>query len=172
MEERFKGNKIANSILAQIKKGKVSMRPRWQFVLQAALAGVGLAIVGVMLIYLLSFVIYIMREEGFIWMPLHGSRELLEFFRLLPWLLILSSIIFFGILELLVRKYSFAYKKPLIYSLLIILTLSLAASIFMSQIGVHERLERFARERNLPVFDPIYRHFVHHQDNDWDDSVK
>jgi len=59
----------------------------------------------------------------------------------------------------LVRKYAFTYKRPLLYSVLGILVIVAVGSVFLSQIGVHRGLFMNAREGNLPVAGEFYKKF-------------
>ncbi|MBI2623832.1 MAG: hypothetical protein HYW65_04700 [Candidatus Liptonbacteria bacterium] len=108
---------LKDTILGAIKEGHTKMRPRWHFVAERAFIGAGAVLLLLALLYLASFMVFALRESGAWFAPQFGSRGWLTFLRSLPWVLILLSVGFIVALEALVRKYQFAYRTPLLYSL-------------------------------------------------------
>src|SRR3989344_577393 len=100
--ENHNHNSIKDAVLAKIKSGQAKMKPRWHFVLKDALFAMGSVIVALTLLYLLSFVIFVLHRNGAWFAPSLGLRGAREFFFALPWLLILTMAVFAGILEILV----------------------------------------------------------------------
>jgi hypothetical protein len=76
-----------------------------------------------------------------------------------PWLLIVLAAAFIVILEVLVRRYSFAYRKPLLYSVLVLLAAVLVGTYAIAQTGLHQRLMQYAEEQQVPLLHPLYRDF-------------
>lgn len=130
-----------NEILNCIKSGDVKMRPRWYFILHAALAMIGGMILLFLVVYLISFIIFIERQTGAGFVTEFGLRGWARFLVSLPWLLILLSLVFIGILELLVRRYAFAYRRPLMYSALGIIVIIGVSSFVVINARFHERFE-------------------------------
>lgn len=147
---------IQDHILEAAKSGRVRMRPKWHFVLKAALGLVGGVMLVLVLVYLSSFIIFVLRRTGVLFAPGFGSRGWYDFFASLPWVLILLAVVFIVILELLVRHYSFAYRRPLLYSVLGIVLVVFAGGIMLEHTPLHGRLFRYARENRLP---PPMGHF-------------
>jgi hypothetical protein len=123
---------IQQSVLDAIASGRVKMRSRSYFVLQTILAIVGGVILGLFLIYIVGFMIFLLRQSGVLLAPGLGFSGWYIFFRSLPWLLIVLSLIFLLVLVVLINHYAFAYQRPLLYSLLGILIIVTAASFFVS----------------------------------------
>ncbi len=140
---------IKDNILKAIEAGKVSMRPRWHFVLQAALLLIGTVLAVLALVYLVSFIFYISGQR-------HGLGELLSS---LPWLLLLLAAVFIVILEILVRKYSFAYRKPMLYTVFLILALVIVSGFLIARTSFHRNLFDRAHRGELPFGGPFYRHY-------------
>jgi hypothetical protein len=155
---------LRDQVLSAIKSGHVKMRPKWHFVLRAALFATGAILLFLVLLYLVSFIIFSLRQTGVWFVPLFGSRGWFVFFRLLPWLLVLLAIIFAGILELLVRHYSFAYRKPLLYSVVGIVVIVAIGGVLT--FPLHRAPFRSARENSLPFAGPLYRGFGLQRFND------
>lgn len=144
-------------VLEKIKAGKARMIPRWHFVLQAALAAVGFIIVALASLYLVSFIFFMLNKTGIWFLPAFGFRGIGTFLTSLPWLLIAAGIVFIILLEILVRHYSFGYRKPLLYSLLGIVIFVAVASALVSRTSFHEGLYKRAHMGRLPVFGKLYR---------------
>src|SRR3990167_8644737 len=124
---------IKAKILAAIESGKVTMRPRWHFVLQATLVICGLVIVLLALLFLTSFIIFSLRNTGVWFAPSFGYRGIGVFLTSLPWLLIGLTVIFVVLLEILVKKYSFAYRQPLLYSALALVLIVTIGGVAIAQ---------------------------------------
>lgn len=171
MTEQTKTQKIIDAI----EEGRIKMRPKWHFVFKALLGVVGAIIAGLALLYVSSLLVFTLHAPTMGVHPM-GPRPvgIFVFIRSLPWFLILSSIVFLALLEWLVKKYSFGYRKPLLYSLLGILGFTVLSSLALDAFRAHDRLYRFAEEREVPIMRPIYRHFVPKDDMplDWQMKIK
>ena len=144
-------------ILDRIREGDVLMRPRWHFMLRTLLVAIGGIIVGLVVLYLISFVVFMLRQTGVAYVPALGFAGMVRFLISLPWLLVIAALAFILVLEVLVRKYSFAYRRPLVYSLVIVLVVVGAGSYLVSASGMHTRLLQAAVEQRLPIAGPVYR---------------
>ena len=125
-------NLVQQNVLDAIASGKVKMRSRWYFALQTILAIVGGVVLGLFLIYMVGFILFLLVQSGLLFAPAIGFAGWYIFFRSLPWLLIISSLIFLLVLVILVNHYSFSYQRPLLYSLLGIFLLVTAGSLFIA----------------------------------------
>ncbi len=149
--------KMKNGVMDAIRAGKTPMRPKWHFALKGALFVTGTLIVFAVTLCIASFVVFSLRETGAWAAPLYGMRGLPPFFRALPATLVTLSLVFIAILETLVRRYSFAYRAPLLYSLVAVLALVVTASVFMAPL--HRAAFRAARHGRMPVGGQLYRQF-------------
>ncbi len=150
---------IKEKVLSAIKSGQVAMRPRWHFVLKAVLAIAGGIILMLALLSLVSFMIFISRETGAWFVPIFGFRGLHVFLFSLPWLLLFFLIVFILALEMLVRRYEFAYRKPLLYSAFGIVGFVFIGGFVVAQTSFHRRMFLYAEQRRLPIAGPLYRRF-------------
>ncbi len=160
MEKEKKEKTIRENIIEKIKSGEVHMRPRWHFILKTLLAVVGITIIVLALLYLISFSLFILRQNGVWFITVFGSRGIGRFFASLPWVIIISGVVFVAILEILARRYSFVYRKPLLYSLIGIVVIVLAGGFFVSRVGIHEKFFRLAEEKRLPIGGALYERYV------------
>ncbi len=147
----------ASHLLESIRKGELKMRPKWHFVLKTVLILLGAIILLLSILYLVSLIIFGLRETGVIFTPGFGMKGTILFFRSLPWVLIILVGVFLIILEILVRKYSFAYKTPLLYSAFVIVLGALMGGWIIARTPLHWVVIHRAPEFNIPLVGPMYR---------------
>jgi hypothetical protein len=156
-EDQLHNESIKNEIISAINGGHIKMRPRWHFVLRGALAVVGGAIIGLLLLFLVSMIIFVLRQTGAGFAPAFGPRGWFIFFRSLPWLLIVFSLIFIALLELLARQYSFAYRRPLLYSAVGIIVLVVSGGFLVAGTSLHGHISKYVQDHHLPIGEGLYR---------------
>lgn len=149
--------KIKNKILESIKSGSLKMKPKWQFILAGVLFIIGVVLLLSALLILTSFIFFSVNQSGIGFGPAFGPRGIMVFLKYLPWALIGLSLIFVVILEILVRRYSFGYRKPLLFSLIAIILIVIAGGIIAAPL--HKEPFKRAYENRLPFAGPIYRGF-------------
>ncbi|NTV44493.1 MAG: DUF4401 domain-containing protein [Candidatus Yonathbacteria bacterium] len=147
---------VRDAVIGSIKSGKARMKPKWHFVFRAALAAVGMFIAAIGIVYLASFIHFILRQNGVWFAPSFGAHGVWILLLSLPWLLIGAVILFIVILEVLVRRYSFAYKQPLMYSLIGVIGFATLATFVVARTGMHDTAYRAVREGSLPIGAPMY----------------
>lgn len=148
---------MKESVLEAIKCGAVKMKPRWRFVLEAALYATGVFLIFLAVVYLVSFIFFMMHQGGLWFIPAFGLRGWIAFFQSMPWLLIGFSLIFIIILEVLVSKYSFAYRRPFLYSALGIIVFSFIFGGIISPF--HGTMSKSMKEGHVPIAETFYRSF-------------
>lgn len=141
---------IHTSVMDAIRAGKVRMRPRWHFVLLSVLSVTGVIVVFLSLLYATSLVLFLLRDSGVWFAPSFGMRGWFDLLRTVPWLLVLFVLGFIFVLELLVRRYAFVYKKPLLTSALSILALVFVGGFLVAQTPLHYQLMRGAKHGEFP----------------------
>lgn len=156
MENNEQQKTIKENILATIKSGQVKMTPRWHFVLKAVLAVLGAVIIFLTVLYLASFIIFVLRQTGVLLVPAFGWPGWLAFFTHLPLFLIFLVIIFIIVLELLVRHYAFAYRRPLLYSALGIFILAVAGAVALANSSFHGGMSKYADDNKDTVVGRFY----------------
>jgi len=159
MDNENNNKEIMGGVLEAIKAGRVRMRPKWHFVLKAILMALGGVIMLLALLYLASFIIFTSRQTGVWFTPSFGSRGWYEFATSLPWILIVLTLSFILVLEILVKRYAFAYKQPLLYSALGIIAIVFLGGIVLAQTSFHQQLFRYAEDNKLPFGSGFYKSF-------------
>ncbi len=148
---------LRETIAEKIKTGKARMLPRWRFALKAALLAGGLLVLAALLLWVTSFLFFILHHTGAWFVPIFGLRGARAFLLSLPWLIVAGGAACAIALEILVRRYSFAWRRPLVYSLLGILVFVAVAAALLNRTRLHEGLFRQSREGRLPIAGRLYR---------------
>lgn len=159
MNERPSSSSLREAVLEKIKHGEVSMRPKWQFVLKGALMVLGAMLLALTLLYLVSFVFFALRQTGVWFAPSFGWRGMRAFFLGVPWVLVLVAFIFVIVLEVLVKRYAFAYRKPLLYSVLGIVCAVFVGGFVVARTSFHRGMYRRMEGQGLPIAGPLYREY-------------
>ena len=141
---------VRKDIMDAIRAGEVRMRPRWHFVLLSALAIVGALILSLTLLYLTSLAVFFLHESGAWFAPDFGGRGWIDLLLSVSWKLVLLVAVFVLLLEVLVRRYAFVYKKPLLISVLGILLFVTLGGIVIGQTPLHRELAASLRRGELP----------------------
>lgn len=150
-------NNIQEKLLQKIKDGEVKMVPRWHFMLKGLLWGAATVTVALVAVYLLSFVLFALHESGLIFAPFLGPDGVMLFIVSTPWLILGVVALFLFALYVLVSKYSFSYKKPLVYSMVGVVLLVIAVSAVIKETNFHGRAGEFMDRHSVPGFAPMYR---------------
>lgn len=156
MENNEKQKTIEKSILATIKSGQLKMRPKWHFAMKAFFAALGGIILALTVLYLASFIIFALRQTGVLFVPAFGWEGWFVFFTHLPVFLIGLLAIFIIILELLVRHYAFAYRRPLLYSAAGIFVLVIVGALAVANSSFHGSVSKYAEENEKTFVGKFY----------------
>ena len=142
--------KQQNAVLNKINSGELKMRPKFYFVLQGFLTAATAILLFMISIFLISFIFYLLRVNN-------ADREDLHLFlQFFPWILIGAALLITIALSLILKKYSFAYHKPLLFLPLGIILIIIALSLIMQLFAFHERFEPLTERRGTPLFSPFY----------------
>jgi hypothetical protein len=143
---------LDDKVLCAIRDGKLCMKPRWRFILRTVFAIIGAVALVLAGIFLISFIIFITRYNGVGYAPLIGPRGWRMLFVSLPWVLILISVVFVFGLEMLIRRYAFAYRRPVIYSFFGLLILIVGGSVIITTTSFHRRVAHSPRVQMMAPF--------------------
>lgn len=146
-------------VLQKIRCGTITMRPKWHFILAALLKILGAFIILLTLVYLASFILFVLRATGVLFVPLFGLRGIFAFVFALPWLLLLMTLLFVLVLEVLMRRYAFAYRRPLLYSSLGIIGVVVLSATAVERTHMHQRMLAASHRSPMPFAGPMYRAF-------------
>ena len=150
---------LKDSILKAIEDGRVKMRPKWQFITKTALTILGVVLLALTVLYLVSFIVFVLWRSGVLYVPGFGFHSFGIFFLSLPWILILLAAVFMLLLEIFIRRYSFAYGRPFLYSALAVIFLGIVGGIIIGETPLHEKFFDEAENGRLPLAGPMYEYF-------------
>lgn len=150
-------NTIQLSVMDAIHKGTLHMRPRWHFVLRSALYAIGAIILTLTLVYTVSLLLFLLHDTGAMSAPTFGARGWFAFLHSIPLFLIFLIVIFVCVLQVLVREYKFAYRKPALISAIGIIMLIFLGGFLIAQTSFHKTMTFYARHHMLPPpLDELY----------------
>lgn len=147
------------NLMKAIETGEVKMHSRWYFVIQATFFGAGVFIIVGMIVYTVSLAVFVTEQSGVYLAPRYGIEGWLLFARSIPWLLILSAFVLVGVLELLARRFSFVYSRPLAYSFVGIVAVVSVSGALVAQTSFHASLSELSRGRRLPFARTWYEYY-------------
>ncbi len=142
---------LCQQIMEKIKTNGIKMRPKWHFVLGAALWVCGIILAALAAVYFVSLAIFILHRSGIWFAPAFGPRGWIVLFFSLPWLIILAAVVFIILLEIFARRYSFVWRYPLLYSTLFLMLAVVIGGFLTAQTPLHRRL---GQNNNMPPLPP------------------
>jgi hypothetical protein len=160
MTENLNNQKsLREKIFQKIESGQIKMRPKFHFILKTLLVACGIFLATLLILFLVSFIGFHLRASGIWYFPTFGWRGFAVYVGLLPWFLIILSIILILLLEVLTKHFSFVWRRPIFYSLLVIILIAVIGGFLIERTSFHPNLFLRARQGNLPLMGPIYREF-------------
>jgi len=159
MDPKNKGHNNRVDVLEAIKSGTLKMRPRWHFIARGILMITGIVLLALALLYIVSFIFFVLRLSGLWFAPSFGLKGWFAFILSLPWLLIMVALLFLLMLELASRRFALVYRRPLLYSVVGRVFLGLAGGFILERLHIHDQLFSRARDTGLPVGGMLYRDF-------------
>lgn len=140
-----------DAVLGKIRAGAVTMRPRLYFILKAFAVAFIAALVLALSILLASFIFFAIRLNGSDALLSFGPRGLPVFLEIFPWPLALADLGLIVLLEWLLRRFRFAYSRPVLFLLLAIVAIVGAISVGIEHsTRFHESLFAHAEHEGLP----------------------
>lgn len=139
---------IAKKVMQQIESGKVSMRPRWQFIVVTVLGVIGIGATAILAIYLTNLVVFKLRITSST-RPLYGLRANVSYFTgHFPWLAFVLGVSSIGLLIWVLRKFDFSYHFGR-WLLVLVVALSLATGTAVAFTSLNNHLETFGPMRGI-----------------------
>lgn len=141
-----------------IKSGKIIMKPKWHFVLKTILRVLSVIILFFVIIYLLNFIGLVTHERDFNILDL-SPRGMRAFMVAVPWVIVLLSMFLLSVFYILVKKFSFVYRKPLVYGFFGIIFLIVFIGFIVHIIDAKFRFARFGEGERVPVLGPMHKYY-------------
>jgi glucan phosphoethanolaminetransferase (alkaline phosphatase superfamily) len=151
-------NTIQEEVLNAIKEGKLNMRPKWHFILKAILRALSIIILFFALVYLLNFIGLVTHEKDFNLLDL-SPRGMRAFMTAVPWVIVLLSMSLLSIFYILIKKYSFVYKKPIVYGFFGLIFFVLFIGFVIHIFDMNYRFARFGEGARTPILGPMHKYY-------------
>ncbi len=142
---------IKDQISSAIKSGQVKMRPKWYFILATMIYSAAILILALIILFLISFVIFILHQSGVWFAPSMGWGGWFSVLIYFPWLPLALVLFFLIILEVLAAHFSLVYRNPIVYSAIIIVILAAVMGYVFAQTPLHSYLHEQAKNGGLPL---------------------
>lgn len=150
---------LSEKVIATIEQTKVAMRPKWHFILKISLLIVGTVLLSLTVLFLASFIIFSLRQSGVWFTPGFGLSGWGILLSSLPWLLISIGVVFLALLGILIKKYSFSYGRPLLYSGIGIIAFAIIGGFLIALTPFHAGLFDRVENGELPFGRGMYEQF-------------
>lgn len=156
---------LQQTIMHTIRTNRIVMIPRIHFFARTGLflAGVGLALVAS--IFVVSFIHFTLRDNGLLELPRFGAPGVVALMGQLPWFSILFSIAMVVFLEILASHFSYVYKRPLVYSIIVGVVIVVVGGTLVARTSLHESAFRLSHEGKLPGIAPFYQRAMYNPPN-------
>lgn len=142
-------------VMDAIKRGNLQMRPRWYFAVRAGLVIFSVVFLLLLLIYVVSFIIFALHEDGAWFAPGFGPSGWTLFLTALPWTMFIISIVLLLSLANILKRYAFVYHQPIFIFLIAFILLVTVAGFLLAATPFHAGLSQYAA-RNIPVLESFY----------------
>lgn len=142
--------------MEKIKTQGLKMKPRIFFALKGILIISAAVLVALLCLFLFSFIIFACKASGACYVSGFGRNGFMVFLNLFPWALVLALLSLFLILETLIKKFSLAYKRPVIYSLAVIAFFIALGGTLVNKTPLHPHLWERAEQNRLPFAGRMY----------------
>lgn len=157
MNKISKKTSLTKKVFNKVGKGELKMKSKLYFVLRAILFSLITVLIFLFILFFVSFIIFSLRISGVWFLPSFGFQVTGIFLTSLPWILILVAMALIIVLEFFVKKFSFAYRRPILYSVLAIIILTASGSFVIAKTQMHSDFFWKAQERKLPMAGGFYR---------------
>lgn len=152
-------NSISQNVLEQIHSGKIKQTSRAYFMFRLGLFVMAVIVLALLVIYIASLVFFGLRSSGAWFAPGFGMSATRSALLVVPWVLVGCVAIAVVLLELLVKHFGFAYRRPAVYSVAGIVALILIAGYTLALTPLHRSLYRQAHGPKPPFWSAMYRGF-------------
>lgn len=149
-------NEITNKVLEQIKTGQIKMRSRSYFIARTTALVLLVSLTALLAWFLFSLIFFVLFRHGALYLPLFGLAGLWALCASFPWFVFGLGVIFFILLDKLVNNFSVAYRRPTLYTLLVVVGLLALGLGLTHATGLNSQFHQFIKDANLPGLRRLY----------------
>lgn len=148
---------IQELVQKEIEAGNVKMRPKYYFIAHTGLIFLVMVLIVLLSVYLASFSVFILRNNGAWFVPAFGAKGVVQFIASIPWALVLLLAASVAALEIIMRKHTLSYRKPLLISVGGALLIVCTVGVYVGYTSFHKQLLTRAEGPGLPVVGSMYK---------------
>jgi hypothetical protein len=148
---------ISEKVISEIGKRGIKMKPKLYFIIKSLLFIGSIFLLSLFVLYLGSLIVFVLKVNNIFYfhgMGFHAIRSVILSF---PWYLVFLAVALIISIEIISKRFSFIYRKPLIYSLITIIILTSIGSFLIEKSSVHQYFFNLAKHEKLPVAGKMYR---------------
>jgi len=123
-------------VMTKIKKGEITMKPKWYFVVGSLITGAGLVGASIGAIYLVNLTLFLLRKRG------PGLMKLELMLASFPWWVPILAITGIIVGIWLLKKYDFSYKKNFLLIIAAFIVSIVIAAWLIDYLGLNETWSR------------------------------
>lgn len=127
---------MSDSVMNQIKKGDVHMRPRFYFAALSIISIVGIILLGLVTSYMVSIVFFWFRIETSNTMAWGARANLQDTLSTFPWWAIPALLVVLVLLAWIIRKQGTMYRHKFSTVIVAVILVSLIFGLTMSSLGI------------------------------------
>lgn len=147
---------LKNSVLEKIQKEKISMYPKSRFIVRTGIIVLLSVVVFSCIVFVLSFIFFSIHESGEQFLLGFGTRGVITFLELFPWVTLILTLLLLLLLEWLLRYFKFSYQISIMRIFLYTIVVTLCVSILFTFTPLHSSLLKKAELNKLPIVGGIY----------------
>lgn len=147
---------LKETILHKVTHDSISMIPRWKFVMYSLLFIFASLFVAGVVIFCLSLFLFVLSSHGMLHLSFFDFVAMLMTIKVLPALLLIFTLILVGVLHMIARRYTVAFRWPLLSVFLLISMVAVALSYFVSETPLHTHVRNFARGHHVGMMEHMY----------------
>ncbi len=144
---------LSKDILDKIKKGEVRMHSKMYFILKTLLFVISFIITIFIAVFLISSIFFALRITSATTLPKLGYMGIGKFLIFFPWVITLISIFLILIIEKQAKKIKTVYRKPLVFSLTIVLLFITFFSFLVAKTPLHNKIY----QHRYPFMEQMYK---------------
>ena len=145
-----------------IKDGDVQMHSKQFFLGKALLSIVGITFIILAILFLGSFIVFMTSQSSAWELTKFGTAGIISFITSLPWIILGVGLLLIGMLAKLIQKYPFAYHKPIVASIAIIVAVSVGGGYAVAQTSFHKNINNHIETGKLKAAAPLYKRAQKH----------
>jgi len=156
MNESGLEQKIRDTVLARIESGKAHMHPRAYFAARIVLTGAVVILALALSAFVLSFAVFSIHESGEQFLLGFGTKGIVTFLQLFPWLSLVADVALLFLLEWLLQSFKFGYRVSLLSIFIAMFLTSTVLALLINLTPAHMLLLDRADRGQLPVIGELY----------------